>query len=595
LSTFIGHGSCSSCGSKDNFASYRDDDGSVSGHCFGCQFTIPSRRWLSEHGDETPSSNTVSIKTAASSAFQPKERTVTKDFITPEQALEIKQKTQISANDYRGIRDETLKFYGVRTEVNDDGEVKARYYPVTVEDKLSGYKVREHPKQFYAVGNTGNDCDLYGAFRFRSGGKYLMIVEGEECAAAAYQMFKDYSASKQSDFVTAVVSITTGAGNPAKQIANNYDFLNLFDVIVIAMDKDEAGQKAVEKILPALPKGKARICTFSKYKDSNEYLINSAQKQFIADFYNAKAFIPAGVVSSASLYDKILEESVVEKVPFPPFLKKLEQMLGGGLILGHIYNIVAMTSVGKTAICNELIYYWIFNSPHMVGVVSMELSSAQYGETMLSRHIQTKLARLSPEDKKLQLESDSVREKGKDLFQKEDGSPRFYLVDDRDGTVAQIQEVIEQMVISAGVKVIVVDVLQDLIEGMSNEEQGLFMKWVKSVIKSHGVSFILVNHTRKKQNGDEGFTITESDVMGASQITKSASANILLSRNKNAECEIEKNTTTVTLAKSRITGDTGQAGKIYYDKYTHVMHDFDTYFENNPTARVEKPKQAIDF
>ena len=165
-------------------------------------------------------------------------------------------------------------------------------------------------------------------------------------------------------------------------------------------------------------------------------------------------------------------------------------------------------------------------------------------------------------------------------------------MDDRDGTVEQIQNVIEQMIISSGVKIIVIDPLQDLIEGMSNEEQGLFMKWCKSIIKSHTVSFVLINHMRKKPGGDDSIKVSESDIMGSSTIAKSASYNVLLARDKDAEDPIERNTTYVTMPKSRLIGETGSAGKIYYDSLTHVMHDFDEYWSTRPHIVQKGDEQA---
>lgn len=560
--------SCPICGSRDNVAVYPDGGK----FCFSyCGYKVVSPDYFADTKTKKPSKHN-----------KPEVKEKVKDSISPEKAAEIKGYTSFDTTEYRSIDEATNKFYGVRYSYNDDDTVAEVFYPITRDNELSGYKVREHPKMFTAIGATGNDCDLFGAFRFRSGGKYVLVTEGEHDALAAYQMFKEYSDSKNSDFVTAVVSITTGAGNPAKQLAQNYDFLNSFDTIVIGFDADEAGENSLEKIMSSLPKGKVKIARWTRCKDANQYLEGGLQKIFLSDFYNAKTYVPAGVVASSELYDKILSQATVQKVSLPPFARKLEEMLGGGLMLGHIYNLAAMTSIGKTAIVNEFIYHWIFSSPHMIGVVSMELNSAQYGETILSRHIKQKIARLSADEKDAFLRTQSIINKGKEVFSKEDGSPRFYLVDDRDGTVEQLQEVIEEMIIGSGVKIIVIDPLQDMIEGMSNEEQGLFMKWCKSMVKSHNVSFVLINHMRKKSEGNNTLAVSENDIMGSSTIMKSASANILFTRDKEHEDPVERNTTYVTMPKNRVIGETGPAGKWYYDSYTHVIHDYDEYFEHNP-------------
>ena len=103
------------------------------------------------------------------------------------------------------------------------------------------------------------------------------------------------------------------------------------------------------------------------------------------------------------------------------------------------------------------------------------------------------------------------------------------------------------------------------------------MKWVKGFIKSHGVSFVLINHMRKSENSGE------QDIMGSSTIIKSAAANILLKRDKLAEDPIVRNTTTVQVTKNRVCGLTGPAGGSYYDNQTHTMHDLEDWLEENGT------------
>lgn len=864
MANFVKHTSCDECGSSDAKAVY--DDGSS--HCFACQHTVPSKEYIEENQNSKPK---VAIRSSAFVAekVEVKERKVSKALITEEEHNKIKSETGFEGLNYRGISDEVLKFYGCRTKLSVDDEVLERYYPTTIDGKIAGYKVREHPKQFRSVGNVGNECDLYGSFRFPVGGKYVLITEGEcllpntevltptgwislenwngqeimqangefaqpfakiekqytgkmiryesgsyqldmtpehnmlrldysrknvlkvkagdiskkhlvvprtvnilpfiteteeidiriqvmisadftfneegdlranfkkqrkidrckqlldakgvryvinplpsregyftvfihrghnldvqrefnyekhlkyaeviidemlfwdgnsvknrnqteysskylsnatfiqtcahitgrvstvmkrtnkfgewykvsilhskntsstqqgfteydydgkvmclstpdgtlmvrqngsisltgNCDAhAAFQMLKSYTDYKGWP-MCAVVSITNGGANPAKQLANNYEFLNQFENIILGLDSDAVGKEAIEKCITALPKGKVKVATW-KLKDPNAYLMAGESQKFINDFYNAKTYVPAGVLGSDQLYDRMLNQAKVEKVPFPPLFKELNFLFNGGMSLGYIYNIAADTGIGKTSLVNELIYYWIFNSPHLIGVVSMELSDAQYAEVLYSRHIQRKLA-LMDDDAKLEfLGHDDSREKGDFLFKREDGSPRFFLCEDRDASLEQLQETIEQMVISSGVKVVVLDPLQDVLDGLSNEEQATFMKWAKSMIKSHGISFVFINHKRKSQANTPG-GMDEADIHGSSTIIKSAGANILLARDKMAEDMRVRNTTRIQVSKNRITGLTGPAGAVYYDNETHTMHNYEDFF-----------------
>jgi len=89
----------------------------------------------------------------------------------------------------------------------------------------------------------------------------------------------------------------------------------------------------------------------------------------------------------------------------------------------------------------NVFYYWIFNSPHKIGVVSMEQNKGQYGELMLSRHIKKKLGKMLPEDKLALLESPEVVEAQKDLFLNADGTDRWMVVDDRDGDVESLKRI----------------------------------------------------------------------------------------------------------------------------------------------------------
>ena len=227
----------------------------------------------------------------------------------------------------------------------------------------------------------------------------------------------------------------------------------------------------------------------------------------------------------------------------------------------------------------------IFNSPHLVGVVTLEATKGQYGIKLISRHIGKKLELLDNEEALRVLNSDEVKKEEVKLLSREDGTPRFYLVDDRNGEVEDIQGAIENLIISCGCKVIVCDPVSDIIQSLPNEEQENFMSWQKGMVKSHGVTFLNVCHTRKTANGQKagsaGADLHEEDIIGSSSLYKSAACNLMFSRNKESEDPIEKNTTTMKATKIRWTGKTGIAGKYYYDIERHILHDLDDFLSGN--------------
>jgi hypothetical protein len=582
MAAFVRHEACPNCGSKDNLAVYSDGSYFCFSHCGYKSVSEEFKEQNPRQNSKVQSKVRSNVKKEEDMEVKPS----TKPALTPEQNAEIKAETSVKAKGFRGIDNDISKYFGVRYSFAEDtGEVIEQYYPCTQDGQLSGYKIREVPKNFRSVGRTGADCELFGQFRFNRGGKYVIITEGELCALSAYQMLSEYNQSKSDGvFETAVVSPTTGA-NSKKQIAAQYKFFDSFDNIIVCYDNDKAGKEAAEEIIKFLPKGKVRIMQMRK-KDVNEYLEAGMQKEFIHDFYSAQPYVPVGVMASTSIYERMLEQVAEEKIPLPPVFDKLNTMLGGGLSLGHCYTCSGVTGGGKTSLTNEMIYHWIFNSPHTIGVVSLELSASQYGEALLSRHLQNKIAKMQAEEKMNYLRSDKVREAAKELFEFPDGRPRFMLVDDRDSTLEQLQEVVEEMVICSGVKLVVADPWTDIgVDGLSIDEQAVAMKWIKSMIKSHNCSFFLINHVRKSQSGQKdqssGAMISEADIMGSSSIMKSSSANILLVRNKMAEEDLERNTTHIYLSKNRLLSETGPAGDVYYDSQTHTLHSLEAWLNSS--------------
>lgn len=585
MSQFIGHTSCDKCGSKDNFALYRDESGHESGHCFGCQFTIPSKEYIDANaGKNNARKSRTKVKESMTDTSEIKAVPSNKPALTPEENAEIKSETSSSGKGFRGIRDDIYKVFGVRHSFDEEtGDVNEQYYPCTQEGQLVGYKIREVPKSFYSRGRTGADCELFMQFKFNRGGKYILITEGEVDALSAYQMMKDYNSSKGSDFETAVVSPTTGAQSK-KQIAAQYKFFDSFDVCVLNYDMDKAGKEAAEEVLKYLPKGKVRIMQM-RYKDANEYLEQGKQREFVSDFYSAKAYVPAGVVGSSELYEKMLESAVVEKIPLPPFMKKLDDMLGQ-IELGTIGVLAAGSGSAKTTVANELLYFLLFNSPHKVGVVSLELTCAQYGQAMLSRHIENKISLIrDPKEKLRFLQQERIKGKADELFLDENGNNRFMLIDERDGSVEVLQDKIEELIISCGCKVIILDPLSDIFDSLTIDEQAKFMKWTKSMIKNYNVTMLMIAHIRKSGNNKDaastGAFIPEESIAGSSTVFKSASWVVMMMRDKYNEDPVVRNTTKLVLSKNRAGGDTGDAGSLYYCNKTHKLHDLEEYNKEN--------------
>jgi len=575
----VGKNPCKRCRAKgndhngDNFHFYGEGLG---GHCFVCNYTLPSDDWLAEHG-EVKEEEYELVGTEVNEEIQNK----------------LKDRTGVDSKNFRGIRADVSKFFGVRYEYNEEnGEVVAVYYPCTTNYKLSGWKKRSVPKSFSAIGVVGREADLFGQFRFQNAtGKYCLLTAGEADQLAAYSMVKDYYDGKGEDCIP-VVSGTTGEKASYKQIQKHYEWFNRMERIHICYDMDEAGREAVEAVAKVLPKGKVFVMQLP-LKDANDMLLAGKQKEFVRAFFNAKPYVPSGIVGSSSLGDKIREAEKISKVPLPPFMRKVQDLMAGGIPLKRIVNLGSASGTGKSTIIDEMVYFWVLNSPHKPGVVTLESDCSEYGKKLISRHMGRKIDLIDNYEYKQEfLNSEAFKIAEKELFETPDGQDRFHLVEERDGSVEDIKDLIMRLIIQCECKIIILDPLQDILDGMSIDEQAVFMKWLKGATKSHEVTFVLVNHVRKSSGGQKanstGADLHEEDFQGSSAIFKSAACNLLFTRNKEAESELERNTTVMKMTKCRWTGRTSPAaGRFYYDNDSHTLHDLDQWLTDHP--------QDVDF
>ena len=583
----IGHYPCPSCSSNDNLAIYikHDDEGEeyLDGSCFtpNCANKFMTEEQLREEG------------VLEEGFVTPKVKPVTRTVITKEEYKSITSRTNhdTTMKDgslYRGIKPETAHFYGHLFQRDSNGEIIRTYYPETKStfkgelNSLRGYKSRDLPKVFgrHNVGIVGTSNDFSGQHKFPNGGKWVLIVGGEECKLAAAQMLRDYQIQrKQEDYDRiAVVGIHCGEGSLAKVCANSYDWLDTFEEIILCMDNDEAGRKAIQDAVKVLPENKVKVMTTS-LKDCSEMLQQGKQKQFISNFYDAKPLIEDEVKTSKQADSEIEIELGRPKVPLPPFMSSLQRAMAGGIPLGYMVNLGAITGGGKTTIINEMVYFWIFNSPVKVGILSLELTAGQYQTALLSRHIGYKINLIEdPKEAVAFVQQDWVKEKRKELREDEYGQERYVVLDERSGSLEAVKKQILKLIKKYSVKMIVIDPINDLFEGSNLEAQTDFIKFLKQIIKE-GVSVFNVCHvTKGKTQVDKDGNVmtrqlTEDDFSGVTNLIKSGGCNIVAMRNKSETDEIKKNTTEVDILKCRWTGYTGFVGSWYYDPISHTLYD----------------------
>ncbi len=515
-----------------------------------------------------------------------------------EEVKELIRSTGYVSHGYRGIRDEINKFFGHLSKLDDQGNVIARYYPETNNNgKLTGYKCRNTPKDFShgKVGATGNKSQLSGQVKFKSPSKYVLYVGGEEDKAAAYQMLKDNRKDQEFDSIP-VVSPTSGEGSAAKQAAMQYDWFDQYDIIVIGMDQDEAGIKATKEIAAVLPKEKLRIATWSG-KDPNQMLIDGKEKQFVREFYNAKEFVNSGISSSGDAEAGLEEFLTAPKIGLPPQLSKLQTAMRGGIkSTGSVVNIIGDTSIGKSFLSDTLIYHWLFNSPRVPTIVSLERTKEELTIDLLSMHLKKNLMWFTDgHDAVDYLNQPEVQVLKNELLYNEAGEPRFFIIDEREGDIELLKRQMEKSGKVNDSRLMVIDPLTDFLRSLGTEVQENFMMWQK-LQKKNGFVFINILHTRKPPTDKDGNVrkVTEYDALGSGTFIQSADVNIVINRDKMASDPIEKNTTYVDMPKCR-GGITGEICALYYDAETRQQYDRDEYFNTEVVSPPEHHSEEIDF
>jgi archaellum biogenesis ATPase FlaH len=493
---------------------------------------------------------------------------------------------------YRGIKDEYLKFFGHLTKKDENGNVISRHYPETnTKGKISGYKCRNHPKDFrYGnVGHTGGKNQLSGQAKYSGYNKYILIVGGEEDKVAAYQMFEENRIKAGGNIAPVhVVSPTCGENSAVKQIAAQYSFFDMYEQIIIGMDNDEAGKKAAEAIAAVLPKEKVKVAVWTG-KDANKMLEDGKASVFVRDFYNAKPLIASGIVESTGLMDQVREELMRPRIKLPPEWKPVEDAMRGGIRQGSIVNIIGDTSTGKSTMVNRLNYFFMFNAPEKVGIVSLEATSGQYTLDMLSLHLEKNLLWIGEGEDILEyLDRPEVVDLYDNLLTSETGEPRFSILDERDGDIKLLERQIDKLIHQYGCKIIVIDVLTDILRGANADMQEAHMQYQKQIVKT-GVTIINVLHTRKPQNTDGTWRkSSEYEALGSGTFVQSAAYNIVISRDKMNDDPIIRNLTHVDLPKCR-GGSTGAIMQLLYDVETRGQVDYSKWLEkqNTQTSEVE--------
>jgi twinkle protein len=201
-------------------------------------------------------------------------------------------------------------------------------------------KIRLPGKEFTILGKLKEALPLYGQQLCRTGGKMIVITEGELDAMAVTQAM---------GLSWPAVSVPNGADGAKKSIAKALQFLESFDKVVFLFDEDEPGRAAVEECAPLLAPGKAYIGKLP-LKDANAMVMAGRSKELVDAVWSARKWTP----EILNDLDELLEEAVAEMPWGLPWPWRTMTLATYGQRRSALYTWGAGTGSGKTTLVKQL-------------------------------------------------------------------------------------------------------------------------------------------------------------------------------------------------------------------------------------------------
>ena len=144
-------------------------------------------------------------------------------------------------------------------------------------------------------------------------------------------------------------------------------------------------------------------------------------------------------------------------------------MRGGIRSTGAIVNIIGDTSIGKSFFSDNLEQHWFFNSPLTPTIISLERTAGELLSDHYSIYLKKNLTWFQDgQDAVDYLHKEDVKLLIDELVYREDGSSRFHIIDERDGTIEVLKKQVDRARKQFGSSLFIFDPLTDWLRSFTD-------------------------------------------------------------------------------------------------------------------------------
>lgn len=473
----------------------------------------------------------------------------------------------------RKISEETCRKYGYGVS---DGTQVAPFHDK--DGNVVAQKLRYRDKTFSVRGKMPGT--LFGQHLFKSGGKRVVVTEGEIDAMSVYEVFS-------TKFQNPVVSLPNGAAAAAKSFSDNIEWLESFDQVLICFDMDEPGKKAALAAAQVLSPGKAFLVQLPD-KDPSDCLQKGKVTELVQALYSAKEYRPDGVVNAKDLRDKVKQRTRRGlSYPWP----KLDEITYGQHE-GRLVTWTAGSGLGKSEFVRTVAYCLGVHHGTRVGYIALEENVAFTATKFVGLHLRKPIHLPDVEVTEDEIDNafDAVLADGKFWFYDHFGSL------ETDALFAKMKYMAAQ-----GCRFIVLDHLTIVMSGMDidNERQAIdiTMTKLRQFAEQTGVGIHLVCHLKRPEGKghEDGARPTLAQLRGSASIVQLSDFVFALQRNSSSPDPVERNRTVVWVLKNRLSGDTGIGTAVRYDKETGTLEEVEWTVEGEDIVFTSDGDRDEDY